>query len=186
MIPVDLNVEELRLAVVAREKALTRRLRYLRRGGAKRIKVFSDRPEPAIAKRLGDRIIGRIPDGDDLKGVQVLFVAGLDPDETLKLVQMARRRRILVNCDGPTDKSDIHMPSVVRRGDLTVSISTSGVSPILANRLRKKLTKEYGKEWEQHVKDLAKARDVWLASGASPKELTKMINAMIDERDWLP
>lgn len=186
MIPVDLDPANLQVGLVARGKALARRLRFLRRGGIQRVKVFSDKPGEVLAERLGDKIIDHLPSGDDLKGMKLLFIAGLEPEENEQLVMMARRRRILVNCEDVKDKCDFHVPAVVRRGDLTVAISTGGKSPGLAKRLRVYLSEVFGEEWKDRLEEIAKAREVWKQNGANLQELNQMTNAMIEEKNWLP
>lgn len=186
MIPVDLDPARLRIGVVARGQSLVRRLRFLRRGGAKRIRVFSDKPEEKTAEQLGDAIIRRLPTGDDLKGLQVLFIAGLEPDETEKLAELARRRRIIVNCDTPGLDNDVIVPAVVRRGDLTVAVSTGGQAPVLGKLFRKSLNETIGEEWADRMKEIVKARKIWEANGASPGELKQMVNAFIEDKNWKP
>ena len=39
------------------------------------------------------------------------------------------------------------LPSIVRRKDLVITISTSGKSPAMAKKLRKALEKQYGEEY---------------------------------------
>lgn len=186
MIPVDLDPKHVRIGVVARKASLGRRLRFLRRGGAKRIRVFSDDPGKELGKRLEGSIINRLPTGDDLKGLQFLFIAGLKPDETEQITKLARRRRIIVNCDVPGVENDVHVPAVVRRGDLTVSISTGGQAPVLGKIFRDLISETIGEEWEERMKEIAKAKEVWEANGAGPAELKQMVNALIDEKNWLP
>ena len=53
---------------------------------------------------------------------------------------------------------DFYMPAVVRRGELTVAISTGGASPALAAKLRRKLSKIIGPEYVRLLHLLAKVR----------------------------
>jgi len=55
------------------------------------------------------------------------------------VAESARARNILCNSvDDPPD-CDFFYPSVVRRGDLQIAISTAGKSPALAQRLREEV-----------------------------------------------
>jgi precorrin-2 dehydrogenase/sirohydrochlorin ferrochelatase len=75
----------------------------------------------------------------DLDGV-FLAIAATDLQPVNHAVaEGARSRGILVNSvDDPPD-CDFFYPSVVRRGDLQVAISTAGKSPALAQRLREEI-----------------------------------------------
>ena len=56
-----------------------------------------------------------------------------------------------VNVVDDTGHSSFIAPSIVRRGDLTVAISTSGKAPALAVRLRQRLEKELGPEYARFL-----------------------------------
>ena len=72
----------------------------------------------------------------DILAYDIVIVA----TNTIKLHQEifeeSRTTRILVNSVDDTKYCDFIFPSYIKRGDLTVSISTSGASPALAKRLR--------------------------------------------------
>jgi precorrin-2 dehydrogenase/sirohydrochlorin ferrochelatase len=53
---------------------------------------------------------------------------------------------------------DFIMPAVVRRGELTVAISTGGTSPALASRLRQEFSQMVGPEYTRLVELLARVR----------------------------
>jgi siroheme synthase-like protein len=59
------------------------------------------------------------------------------------------------------------LPSVVRRGDLAVSVSTGGRSPALAAWLRRRLEGEIGPEYAVLLELLAAEREGLKASGRS-------------------
>src|SRR5262249_51741575 len=59
--------------------------------------------------------------------------------------------------DQPVQCSFI-MPAVVRRGDISVAISTSGTSPALAARLRRKISGVIGPEYARLAELLSRAR----------------------------
>jgi precorrin-2 dehydrogenase/sirohydrochlorin ferrochelatase len=75
----------------------------------------------------------------DLEGM-FLVIAATDVQAVNHAVaEEARARGILVNSvDDPPD-CDFFYPSVVRRGDLQIAISTAGKSPALAQRLREEI-----------------------------------------------
>ena len=54
--------------------------------------------------------------------------------------------------------SDFHTPAVVRRGDLVVSVSTSGKSPILSKKLKSELESYFDEHYVEIVNTYAENR----------------------------
>jgi precorrin-2 dehydrogenase/sirohydrochlorin ferrochelatase len=78
----------------------------------------------------------------DLEGM-FLAVAGTDVPEVNRAVFAgAERRGILVNAVDDPPYCDFYFPSIVKRGDLQIAISTAGESPALAMQLRKELNQQ--------------------------------------------
>ena len=69
-----------------------------------------------------------------------LAVAGTDvPEVNRQVFADAQARNVLINAVDDPPYCDYYFPSIVRRGDLQIAISTAGESPALAQRLRKEL-----------------------------------------------
>jgi len=62
------------------------------------------------------------------------------------------------------------VPSVIRRGDLNIAISTSGASPAVARRLRETLEEFIGKEYEIYLELMKNLRKQILNLNLSPEE----------------
>jgi|SRR5438067_10532043 len=75
----------------------------------------------------------------DLAG-QFLAVAATDnPAVNREVFAEAEFSGVLINAVDDPPFCDFYFPSVVRRGDLQIAISTAGASPALAQRLRKEI-----------------------------------------------
>jgi len=72
----------------------------------------------------------------DIDGFDIVIVATDTVTLHKAIFEESRSSRILVNSVDDTAYCDFIFPSYVKRGDLTISISTSGASPALAKRLR--------------------------------------------------
>lgn len=71
---------------------------------------------------------------------QFLAVAATDnPAVNRAVFAEAEASGVLINAVDDPPFCDFYFPSVVRRGDLQIAISTSGASPALAQRLRKEI-----------------------------------------------
>lgn len=75
-----------------------------------------------------------------------------------KIFRLARRLGVLCNVVDVPELCDFYYPAVVRRGALQIAISTGGESPALAQRLRKKLEKQFSREYGRWVKQLGESR----------------------------
>ncbi len=74
-----------------------------------------------------------------------------------RIWEEATRRRIPVNIMDDVPRCTFIAPALLRRGDLTVAISTAGSAPALAVRLRQRLEKELG---DEHAQFLELARSI--------------------------
>jgi precorrin-2 dehydrogenase/sirohydrochlorin ferrochelatase len=76
---------------------------------------------------------------DDLHDVFLAVVATPSVALNDRIAALARRRHIFVNVVDDPERCDFYYPAVVRRGPLTLAISTEGRSPAFARRLRRHL-----------------------------------------------
>jgi len=83
----------------------------------------------------------------DLDGAFVVVAATHDPDVNRDVWQEAQERRLLINVVDDPQRCNFFVPSVVRRGDLTISICTGGQDPALSARLRQELEPRFGREY---------------------------------------
>jgi precorrin-2 dehydrogenase len=72
----------------------------------------------------------------DLKGALLVIAATDDPSINTAVAGGGRKQRALVNVVDDPRHSDFIVPSMVRRGDITIAISTAGKSPALSRKLR--------------------------------------------------
>lgn len=80
----------------------------------------------------------------------------------------ARRARSLVNVVDRPGSCDFILPSVLRRGDLQIAVSTGGKSPALAREIRRRLEAEIGADYGALVARVGEARARLRARGLAP------------------
>jgi precorrin-2 dehydrogenase/sirohydrochlorin ferrochelatase len=89
------------------------------------------------SKRITVRQRGFIP--SDIDGVWLVISATDDPVTQSEVASIAASKNILVNTVDKPELCSFIVPAILRRGDITIAISTSGKSPSLAAELRTRL-----------------------------------------------
>jgi precorrin-2 dehydrogenase/sirohydrochlorin ferrochelatase len=75
----------------------------------------------------------------DLAGAFLAVAATATPEVNRAVFAEATERGVLVNAVDDPPFCDFYFPSIVKRGELQIAISTAGQSPALAQRLRKEI-----------------------------------------------
>ena len=83
----------------------------------------------------------------DLAGAFLVIAASGDPAVNRAVFDEAQAERVLCNAVDDIGHCHFAAPSVLRRGDLVVAVSTGGRSPALAKRLRSELAERIGPEY---------------------------------------
>ena len=94
----------------------------------------------------------------DLAGYELAFVATDDPRVNIAVFSDARERRLWINSADDPAHCDFILPSVLRRGDLTVAVSTGGKSPALSRLIRHELDQYISRQHEALAKVVAGVR----------------------------
>jgi precorrin-2 dehydrogenase / sirohydrochlorin ferrochelatase len=94
----------------------------------------------------------------DLDGAFLVIAATSDDAVNELTFREAEHRGILCNAVDQPPRCHFYFPAVVRRGALQIAVSTAGLSPSLAQRLRKELEAEFGPEYEEWLQWLGVVR----------------------------
>jgi len=121
---------------------------------------------PTLTRKLQDlSLSGKIDhrskkfEDKDLAGAFLVIAATDSVDVNSSIGKLCGKMRVLVNVTAPPEESSFIVPSVVDRGDLLIAISTSGASPALSRKLRRKLEDQYGREYEVFLRKMAAVRN---------------------------
>ncbi len=141
-LPLHFNLTGRKCLFVGGGKVNERRILSVLPSGA-RVVVVS----PSLTSTLQDLVAGdkiewhsRTFLPGDLDGAFLVFVA-IDGDPS-SIVELARERGIPLNLASSGGDGDFIVPSVVREGDILISLSTSGRSPSFTKRLARWLREE--------------------------------------------
>ncbi|HEX9774617.1 MAG TPA: bifunctional precorrin-2 dehydrogenase/sirohydrochlorin ferrochelatase [Actinomycetota bacterium] len=110
-------------------------------------------PDPSLPAEV--EVLARPYEAAVLEGASVVVDASGDPAVAEAVAKDARAAGIPVNVVDDPEHSTFIAPSILRRGDLLIAISTGGASPALAVRIRERLEREFGPEYGDYL-DLVK------------------------------
>lgn len=125
-------------------------------------------------------------EASDLEGSFLVIAATNSPQTNEFVFHEAERQRILCNVvDDPTH-CDFFYPAVVRRGKLQIAISTSGLSPALAQRLRRELEVQFGEEYGEWLEELGRYRRELFAEDLDVEERRRLLHLAASEPESSP
>ncbi len=115
---------------------------------------------------------------DDLDGVFLAVVATSSRTLNERIYREAQKRGVLCNVVDVPDLCDFFYPSVVRRGDLQIAVSTAGQSPSLAQKIRQQLEKQFGPAYAAWVAELGETRRLVLASDLDKERKLELLHSL--------
>jgi precorrin-2 dehydrogenase/sirohydrochlorin ferrochelatase len=115
---------------------------------------------------------------DDLNGVFLAVVATSSRSLNERIYGEAQKRGILCNVVDVPDLCDFFYPSIVRRGDLQIAVSTAGKSPSLAQKIRQQLEKQFGPGYAAWVAELGETRKLVLSSDLDKERKLDLLHSL--------
>jgi precorrin-2 dehydrogenase/sirohydrochlorin ferrochelatase len=117
-------------------------------------------------------------ESNDLDGAFLAVVATSSRILNERIYDEAQRRRVLCNVVDVPDLCDFFYPSIVRRGDLQIAVSTAGKSPSLAQKIRQQLDKQFGPAYTEWVSELGATRQLILASDLDKQRKLDLLHSL--------
>jgi precorrin-2 dehydrogenase/sirohydrochlorin ferrochelatase len=117
----------------------------------------------------------------DLEGIFMVVAATSSTELHERIFALATELGILCNIVDVPALCDFYYPSVVQRGALQIAISTAGLSPALAQRLRKQLETEFGPEYEEWLAQLGEAREKLHSTDMDPDKRKRLLHEIASE-----
>ncbi len=158
--PLFLNLKSEPVLVIGGGKVAERKVRSLLACGACVTVVSpvltSGLSRLAEARKVSCRVRGFHP--SDLKGMRLVICATNDSEVNRKAASEAEARGVLLNVVDDPELCRFIVPAVVRKGDLTIAVSTSGGSPALARKIRRRIEQEIGPEYREFLRLLKQVR----------------------------
>lgn len=158
--PVFLDIHGLRCLVVGGGPVAYRKAKTLLEHGAA-VTVVSPELCPEMENLARDSNVHAVLGEYNARNLRDVFLAIAATDDATvnsRVAEDARESGALVNVVDDLRSSRFIAPSYLRRGDVTIAISTGGASPALARRIRVKLEAEFGPEYAQLASLLSEVR----------------------------
>jgi precorrin-2 dehydrogenase/sirohydrochlorin ferrochelatase len=184
--PISLKLEKKRCAVVGGGQVALRKVKTLLDHQAD-VYIIS----PVLCSELVAlvdsrkiRFIQRTFRAEDLNGFWLAIAATDRRDINLLVANEARKAKVLVNVVDDAENSDFIFSSYLRRGEITIAVSTSGRSPALAHKLRAKIENDFSDEYAELallISDVRnEAKDAGLKIGGGSWQEALDVDLMID------
>ena len=158
--PIFIPVDGKSCLVAGGGKVAERKVQTLLKFNA-RVKVVSPRVSRKIAALAEKKKIilkKRAFSPSDLDGA-LLAIGTTDDKKVNELISKeARKRNIPVNIVDNKSLCTFICPSIVKRGNLTIAISTQGCAPAFSKKIRKEIEATYGKEYGRIVASAGRFR----------------------------
>jgi siroheme synthase-like protein len=170
--PVNLIVAGRRCVVVGAGRIAARKIDALLAAGAEvhvvaptlgdQVREWRDQQRITVAERSFEP--------SDLDEAWLATAATDDAAVNHAVFEAGAERRVWVNSADDPDNCSFTLMSVIRRGDLVVTVGTGGRSPALAAWLKERFTTELGTEYETLLDLLSEAREAMRADGRSTED----------------
>jgi precorrin-2 dehydrogenase/sirohydrochlorin ferrochelatase len=119
----------------------------------------------------------------DLAGAYLVIVATDSPEENAKIADAARARGVpLINTVDMPEHCNFIVPASVRRGPLTIAVSTSGASPAMAREIRKELEGLYGASFGRYLQRLERERERALDTISDAAERMRFLKSLASDK----
>jgi precorrin-2 dehydrogenase/sirohydrochlorin ferrochelatase len=162
--PIFLNISGRKCVVVGGGQVALRKVRGLLEGGAN-VEVIGPDLCPELDEFAGDgeiKVLRRPYQNGALRGAFVAIAASDDNNVNREVMKEARSGGILVNLVDSTQDSDFITTSCLRRGNITIAVSTAGSTPALARKIRSILENAFGEEYAQLAALVEEVRDEFI------------------------
>ena len=182
--PIFVNLENKHCLVVGAGEVGKRKIQSLIDSGAGRVSIIDTRPpseELASLLELGNvEFSCREFEDSDLEGKFLVIACTSSEKVNWRISNLCAERSILCNIVDQPEKCSFIVPATVKRGDLTVAISTAGRSPAMAKRIRRELQDSFGEEYASLLTLMGRIRPLLLGLGLETKDNTAVFRRLVD------
>ncbi|MDC0336563.1 bifunctional precorrin-2 dehydrogenase/sirohydrochlorin ferrochelatase [Pseudodesulfovibrio sp.] len=182
--PIFVNLENKACLVVGSGDVGKRKIQSLIDAGAGHITIIDTRPadgdmDAVIALDTVVFFCREFKD-DDLDGMFLVIACTSSEAVNWHISNLCAERGILCNIVDQPEKCSFIVPATVKRGDLTVAISTAGQSPAMAKRIRRELQENFGDEYANLLTAMGRIRPLMLGLGMETRDNTAVFRTLVN------
>jgi precorrin-2 dehydrogenase/sirohydrochlorin ferrochelatase len=179
-IPLLIDLKEKKVVVVGGGKVAQRRISTLIETGCSII-VISPEITATIETFYKQKLLQwhkKNFSPNDLIGAFMVIVATNNSSVNKQVIASAPSYS-LINAVESVTNGDVQFPIHLKRGKLSISISTNGASPILAKQIKKKLEGEYDERYEDYLDFLSNARQLVKQSSMTGQQKRTILKQIV-------
>lgn len=136
--PVFLDMKDRKVLVVGGGFVALQKIKTLLDSGAI-VKVITKELIAEDIKELPVSLEIREYNENDMIGVSIVIAATNSHEVNTKIFEHSKKYNVLLNAVDDKDNCDFILGAIVNKGDITVTISAAGKSPIVAKKIRDKV-----------------------------------------------
>ena len=121
----------------------------------------------------------------DLDNAYLVIAATSNVAVNHAVYREAQARGILCNVVDDPPYCDFYYGALVRRGHLQIAISTNGLSPALAQRIRKQFEEDFPPVYGQWLKELGTKREELFRTGGDPEQRKQTLHRLATHEAFL-
>ncbi len=179
--PIVVQIENRLCVVIGGGAVGLRKVRGLLEAGA-RVRLISADPVASdlLPEKAPIEILQRPYRNGDLQGAALAFAATSDRQTNQAVAREAAHLGIPANLADSPAQGSFTLPAVLRRGGLTIAVSTGGGSPALAALVKGQLEATWGPEWETVLEVAAALRQKRLTEPAPAEYNQGVLRCLLD------
>ncbi len=179
--PAFINLKNKKVVVVGGGRVAERKALSLIKAGAD-VSVISPTVTARIAKLKASGNLTHIKrhyKKGDLKDAFIV-IAGTSSKETNK--KISQDAALLTNVIDVPSEGNFIVPSLIRRGPLTIAISTEGASPAISKAIRREMENLYNAEFARYLRFVESIRKRAIKEISSDKKRVKFLKFVASDK----
>ncbi|ASF39139.1 hypothetical protein CEH05_08415 [Halobacillus halophilus] len=180
--PLMVQLENRRAVIIGGGKVACKRARTLIESGAQ-VTVVSPHLTSELSVMAEDSVVAwkkKLFQPKDIKDAYIVVIA-TNNELVNEQVWQSSSRVPLVNVTGEAERGNLQFPGHIKRGRLSIAVSTGGASPKLASRMKEELEQKYDHTYEDYVDFLYTCRLYIKRSRLSSEEKQETLKQLVEE-----
>ncbi len=181
--PIFLEMSGRRAVVVGAGPVAIRKAHVLLDAGA-RLVIVSDAVDETLISRFkhaNAEFIKSKYSKNYLAGAVLVIAATNKPEVNQQIYKDCQQLEILCNVVDDPRHCDFFVPSIVKRGDLHIAVSTEGDCPAYAGHIKKKLESLFTEEHGRFLDELEQIRKHIIENISNPADRKILLGRLVDD-----